>query len=38
MQSGLWGQGKLVNKVVSGMSSAQNAHGGQEASILSLYT
>ncbi|MCZ8514276.1 NAD(P)H:quinone oxidoreductase type IV [Paenibacillus filicis] len=35
---GLWFQGKLVNKVVSAMSSAQNMHGGQEASILSLYT
>lgn len=35
---GLWAQGKLVNKVVSAMSSAQNAHGGQEATILSLYT
>lgn len=38
MQGGLWGQGALVNKVVSAMSSAQNDHGGQEASILSLYT
>lgn len=37
-QGGLWGQGKTVNKVVSAMSSAQNAHGGQEATILSLYT
>ncbi|WP_216827726.1 NAD(P)H:quinone oxidoreductase [Alkalihalobacterium elongatum] len=35
---GLWFQGKLINKVVSAMSSAQNAHGGQEATILSLYT
>ncbi|MFC4101949.1 NAD(P)H:quinone oxidoreductase [Paenibacillus xanthanilyticus] len=35
---GLWFNGKLVNKVVSAMSSAQNAHGGQEATILSLYT
>jgi NAD(P)H dehydrogenase (quinone) len=35
---GLWAQGKLVNKVVSAMSSAQNPHGGQEATILSLYT
>lgn len=38
MQGGLWAKGLLVNKVVSGMSSAQNDHGGQEASILSLYT
>src|SRR5690625_1961551 len=38
MQGGLWGAGKTVNKVVSAMSSAQNPHGGQEATILSLYT
>lgn len=35
---GLWAQGKTMNKVVSAMSSAQNPHGGQEATILSLYT
>ncbi|GGJ73362.1 NAD(P)H dehydrogenase (quinone) [Anoxybacillus voinovskiensis] len=35
---GLWFQGKLVNKVVSAMASAQNAHGGQEQTILQLYT
>lgn len=35
---GLWASGKTVNKVVSAMSSAQNPHGGQEATILSLYT
>jgi NAD(P)H dehydrogenase (quinone) len=35
---GLWAQGKTVNKAVSAMSSAQNPHGGQEATILSLYT
>ncbi|GAF13041.1 Trp repressor binding protein [Bacillus sp. JCM 19045] len=35
---GLWGEGKLANKVVSAMSSAANAHGGQEQTILSLYT
>ncbi|OQM46444.1 NAD(P)H:quinone oxidoreductase, type IV [Anoxybacillus sp. UARK-01] len=35
---GLWFQGKLVNKVVSAMSSAQNPHGGQEQTILQLYT
>lgn len=35
---GLWFQGKLMNKVVSAMSSAGNPHGGQEATILSLYT
>jgi len=38
MQGGLWAKGALANKVVSAMSSAQNNNGGQEASILSLYT
>jgi NAD(P)H dehydrogenase (quinone) len=38
VQGGLWAQGKTVNKVVSAMSSAQNPHGGQEATILSIYT
>ena len=38
VQGGLWAKGKLANKVVSAMSSAQNPHGGQEATILSLYT
>jgi NAD(P)H dehydrogenase (quinone) len=35
---GLWFQGKLANKVVSAMSSASNAHGGQEQTILQFYT
>ena len=35
---GIWFQGQTVNKVVSAMTSAQNSHGGQEATILSLYT
>ncbi len=35
---GLWAQGKTVNKVVSAMTSAQNPHGGQETTLLSLYT
>jgi NAD(P)H dehydrogenase (quinone) len=35
---GLWAQGKLANKVVTAMASAQQPHGGQEATILSLYT
>lgn len=35
---GLWFQGKLANKVVSAMTSAQNAHGGQESTLLSFYT
>lgn len=34
---GLWSEGKLANKVVSGMTSAQNPHGGQETTLLSLY-
>jgi NAD(P)H dehydrogenase (quinone) len=34
----LWSQGKLANKIVTAMSSAMNVHGGQEATILSLYT
>ena len=38
MQGGLWAEGKLMNKVVSAMSSAQNPHGGQEATIKALYT
>ncbi|MRG86823.1 NAD(P)H:quinone oxidoreductase [Salinibacillus xinjiangensis] len=37
-QGGLWANGATVNKVVSAMSSASNPHGGQEATILSLYT
>ena len=35
---GVWSQGKLVNKVVSAMASAGNAHGGQEQTIHALYT
>lgn len=34
----LWAQGKLANKVATAMSSASNFHGGQEATVLSLYT
>ncbi len=34
---GLWYYGKLANKVVSGMTSAQNPHGGQESTLLALY-
>ena len=34
---GLWFEGKLVNKTVSAMTSAQNIHGGQETTLLSLY-
>lgn len=32
----LWGAGKLANKAASAMSSAQNAHGGQETTVQSL--
>lgn len=35
---GVWFQGKLANKAVSAMTSAQNTHGGQEATLLGLYT
>lgn len=38
IQGGIWGAGKTVNKVVSAMTSAQNPHGGQESTLLSLYT
>lgn len=38
LQGGLWATGKTVNKVVSAMTSAQNPNGGQEATLLSLYT
>lgn len=38
LQGGLWAQGKLANKVVSAMSSAQNPNGGQEVTIFGLYT
>lgn len=33
---GLWFQGKLANKPVTSFTSAQNPHGGQEATILSM--
>jgi len=35
---GIWGKGGLANKPVSAMTSAQNAHGGQETTLQSLYT
>ena len=34
---GLWYNNKLANKVVSGMTTAANPHGGQEATLISLY-
>lgn len=33
----LWSAGKLSNKAVSAMTSAQNPHGGQETTLLGLY-
>jgi len=35
---GLWGEGKLANKAASAMTSAQNRNGGQESTLLGLYT
>jgi NAD(P)H dehydrogenase (quinone) len=32
----LWQQGKLINKVVTGFTSSQTVHGGQESTILAL--
>ena len=34
----LWLEGKLANKVVAGFTSAQNPHGGQEQTLINLYT
>ena len=34
---GVWAKGGLANKAVSAMTSAQNAHGGQESTLLSFY-
>lgn len=34
---GLWANGKLANKVYAGFTSAMNAHGGQESTLLALY-
>jgi NAD(P)H dehydrogenase (quinone) len=34
----LWSRGSLANKAVSAMTSAQNAHGGQETTLIGLYT
>ncbi|WP_114965251.1 NAD(P)H:quinone oxidoreductase [Alkalilacustris brevis] len=35
---GQWFEGKLADKAVSAMTSAQNPHGGQESTLLGLYT
>ncbi|HER41184.1 MAG TPA: NAD(P)H:quinone oxidoreductase [Salinimicrobium catena] len=37
LTGGLWSTGKLANKVVTGMTSASNPHGGQESTLLALY-
>lgn len=34
---GLWGAGKLADKVVTGFTSASTAHGGLESTLLALY-
>ena len=34
----IWFSGQTVNKVVSAMTSASNVHGGQETTVVSLYT
>lgn len=35
---GPWGQGLLADKVYAGFTASQTTHGGQEATLLSLYT
>ncbi|MFA5522593.1 MAG: NAD(P)H:quinone oxidoreductase [Castellaniella sp.] len=35
---GVWQEGHLTNKAASAMSSAQNVHGGQESTLLGMYT
>jgi NAD(P)H dehydrogenase (quinone) len=35
---GVWAKGALAGKPVSAMTSAQNAHGGQETTLVSFYT
>jgi NAD(P)H dehydrogenase (quinone) len=34
----VWQEGKLADKPATAMASAQNPHGGQEMTILSMYT
>ena len=33
----IWQQGKLANKTFTAMTSAQNAHGGQETTLQTMY-
>lgn len=35
---GLWSRGALANKVYAGFCSTATAHGGQEATLLSMFT
>ncbi len=35
---GLWAQGLLADKVYSGFTATSTAHGGQESTLLALYT
>ncbi len=35
---GLWAQGKLIGKVGSAFSSTASQHGGQETTLMSVYT
>lgn len=35
---GPWSQGLLADKIYAGFTASQTAHGGQEATLLSLYT
>jgi NAD(P)H dehydrogenase (quinone) len=34
----IWQEGKLANKLATAMTSASNPHGGQETTLLTLYT
>jgi NAD(P)H dehydrogenase (quinone) len=33
----LWAEGRLAGRIASGFTSSQNAHGGQESTLLALY-
>ncbi|WP_069813161.1 NAD(P)H:quinone oxidoreductase [Streptomyces sp. TP-A0874] len=35
---GLWAEGRLADKVYSGFTSSATLHGGQESTLLALYT
>jgi NAD(P)H dehydrogenase (quinone) len=35
---GLWAQGRLADKVYAGFTSSHSAHGGQETTLINLYT